>query len=226
MSGIQDSLVGRVANIGRDTTTSPSSAPAGAAGARLLPDPVDSLCASGDPGAMMAALIIKSAKEERSTSEQARDAEAAIQDCEERNEVAAMHAQADDIRYEGIAKGLSEVGSGALTVASGSAQVDTARAPTKAASDVFNGHAKSYDGAGRIASGVGELYSKQLAANGKEHEATAKMHEQAATHAKHSVDSSDDDVKDARELFKKALDFYHEYATSKAQADAAALHRS
>ena len=73
---------------------------------------------------------------------------------------------------------------------------------------------------------LGTFVSAQLDGDAKDEKKAAAQHEFAAGHAKRGVETATEDMKDARDLMKKAIDFYREYATAQSQASSAALHRS
>ncbi len=180
----------------------------------LLPDP-SQLGVRADPGAMMAVLILKMAREQRQTGTVERQLNETVQRHEEQAQLEAMRAEADNVRGEGFARGAGELVSGALEISSGVAS--------------GTGHAdvaKSLSGAGKMADGTATFIATGYKAAEKLEETAAMQHGMDAGHAKLRVEDANDGIKDAADLSKRAIDFYREYVTAESQAQAAALHRS
>jgi hypothetical protein len=202
--------------------------PAGTtATATLLPDPalVD-LERSGDMGAEIAALVVRSARENKQMSRDIEKAEEKIEAGEEAQQVAAMRDQADDIRKAGLTSGMADVGGGLLTagggvtgaLANGEEDADTAT--------TMDAVGRGLVGGGTVEHGLGQVFDGQWKGAAKDDEARATQHEQAASHAKRATEQAYDDVKDARDLGKAAVDFFREFTTAEAQSRSAALHRA
>jgi hypothetical protein len=179
----------------------------------LLPDPVAEIAFSGDPGAMVAALVVKSAKGERDVARQTQDAEERIQDREEEEQVQAMHDKASMLREQAIASGVCEMASGAASL-------------TAATYSPQSREARGWEAGGRLAKAYGDITDNLGRAAAADQDATIAAHEHAAGHARRAVDEATDDVKDARKLLETAIEFYREYSSAQDQAKAAAIHRS
>ncbi|HSQ65480.1 MAG TPA: hypothetical protein VLM85_19810 [Polyangiaceae bacterium] len=90
----------------------PSDAPA------LMPE-LDQLACSGDPGAMLAALTMQAAKNERDVSRAQRDNAEKMQEADEVKEIQDLHDKADLVRIQGFVDGFTQIGSAALNLGSG-----------------------------------------------------------------------------------------------------------
>ena len=153
------------------------------AGASLLPDPgPQALSLTGDPGAMLAALVVKSAREQRKVSSEMRQKEEQAQEREEQGEIASMHAEANRIRDEGWVKGGAEMAAGGLTLGSGATEHGSAAL------------SRGLKAGATAAGAVGDSASGQLKGAAKDEEKEAKQHELAAGHAKRGVESATDDM--------------------------------
>ena len=179
---------------GATATTYPeASASNGAAGAPpppLLPDPVAALMSSGDIGAQVAALAVKSGMSERALAREQRQADLARADDQVAQEVQAIHSEASSLRVQ------AWVDAGATLGA--------------------NVAGKDSDGAAAILAGK-SLADGYLVAGQKDDEANAKAAEAASTDAKGAAGDAHDIVSGANDYIKSALDFYQEYASTRAQ---------
>ncbi len=186
---------------------SPVSAPT-----TLMPDPLTALLCSGDPGAEIAALAVKTGETQQNTAQAARDADEQLEATEEGAEVDAMRKKADEIRTAGWADGVG-------TFAEGAGAVAGALAPTPQASAVWKGL-----GTGARASlSVGSSYTKAAEAD---RDADAATHRASADQAKRADDDMHDAKKAGSDFVNAAVDFYKEYTSAKSQASSAALHRA
>lgn len=176
--------------------------PASAAGATtpsLLPAPLGALMSSGDVGAEIAALAVENGMGERSLAREERQAAEARAQSQEAQEVHAIHAEASSLRVQ--------------------AWVD---AGTMVAAEVAG---KDSAGAA-LGTAAKTLVDDYFAAGQKDDEANAKACEAASTDAKAAADDAHETLAGANDYIKSALDFYQEYATTRAQTLAVAAQRA
>ena len=194
---------------------------------------------SGDIGAQIAALVIKSGREQKKAERDVQNIETKVEDAEDASQVKAMHDEADDIRSGGLNEGMAEAFSGAFTLGSQAVQLGAAGSK---GGDGGNGAASSGGDASNASRARAESAFLDAGATGaraaatilgsfgraaaKDDETRATYHEHAADHAKRAVDDAHSGVKDAQDLIKTALDFYREFSSTEAQCRSAALHRS
>src|SRR5579883_3306389 len=84
----------------------------------LLPEPLQTLAASGDPGAELAALAVTSGETQERVSQQARDAQRGVEAAADRAQVDAMRRKAQDTLEEGWVDGIGTMAAGGLDFAS------------------------------------------------------------------------------------------------------------
>jgi hypothetical protein len=189
-----------------------SSAQAGqltAAANSILPDPVQQMASSGDMLAALVALMTLASRSDRDAARQAERAEDAARTQAERQKVAKMHDEADDIRAGAWASGLAEVGEGICEVGGAlSTQVEN----KFDVSDGFRATSMGFKAGGELASG-------QFKATEKLDAADAESAGFSADRAGRGSKEAQDDVSDARELLKKVASFYEQML----QAQSAAL---
>jgi hypothetical protein len=213
VSATQGGFYGAIAGNINDTL---SSTPA--ADASVLPDPVDALAISGDPGAELAALAVKSGEQQQAGTQAARDTEQKIEVSEDEQQVAAMQKKADDIRSSGLADGLGMVAEGGFTVAAaGVTASGGAGASAESAALKFDGTVL------KAVSGIDSANSKAAEATDDANAAAAKS---ASDQAKSAADDAHDAKKSAGDFISAAIDFYREYTSAQASANSAALHRA
>lgn len=194
----------------------------------VMPE-LNQLACSGDPGAMLAALTMQSAKTQEKTSRAMRDQAMSAQEKADAAAVQDLRDKADLQRAQGIFDGVMQIGKGACDLASGlssigaeSAKSDgNAKAQTKlekvAAWTKFSSAACGATQA--VGDGVfqGEITDK---------DADEKVHDASADTFKKMADDAHDSENDAKQLLNKALDFYKEYVDTKNQTAMAAIHRA
>jgi hypothetical protein len=200
------------------TVSSPSSAstspPSGdAAPASLLPEPTP-YAMGGDMGAEITALAIQNGQTESSLNETAQQSQDRIQDLAEQAQVSTMHDEASTMRASAWEAGLLQIAAGAATIGGGAASINGA---SSGVVSLIKGGADTLSGASAIAAGLGkaaETDDEALTAGSK---ATADA-------AQREADTCRQAQKDASSFISAAIDFYREYQSTKAQADAAAVH--
>ena len=183
--------------------------------ATILPDPVG---LSGDLGAELAALAVRSGEQQETVAQTARDAEERIEVNQDDRQVDAMHKKAGDVLSDGLTEGLGMMAEGGFELA---AAGETTAAEGKPTAD---GYALKADGTiCRAWSMTGDAFSKAAQAND---DATAAAARSASDRARSAADDLHDAKKGAGDFISAALDFYREYTSAKAAADAAALGRA
>jgi hypothetical protein len=174
---------------------------AGSPPASILPEPMTELLNSGDPGAMVAALVVKSGQAQRAVRDHVRRSEDAVQDAAEKSQVAHMHKEATAMENGALVGGVATMASGAC-----------AAAGSQLGEKVMDGIGKSVEG----------LYG----ADGKHEAAAGTEAGHRAARAERNVKNADEGIADANRLVDKALAFYKEYTAGKNQTIQAATHRA
>jgi len=164
-----------------------------------MPEPLDSLVVSGDPGAEIAVLALRTGVAERHATRAMRDAEEAVAEHEADAQVQAMHDKASSMRTQAW----FDAG---MTVA------EQAVGAKSTAGCALSAGQKLGDG--------------MFAAGQQDDDASARAHEAAADHANRAAKSAEDALADANDCIKAALQFYGEYVSTRAQTLIAALHRT
>jgi hypothetical protein len=191
-----------------------TTATAGQAPPSLLPDPPTALL-GGDMAAQIAALAVQAGQAQQDIDTKSAEAEDSVQDQAEAAEVTTMHAEASALRTSAWESGLLQVGAGACTIAGAGASLGGGTA--QAAGGMLKGVGEGLSGGATIAGGLGKAAATDLEASATASKALADSAERAG--------GVDRDAKKSAETFvQAAIDFYREYASTKAQAQAAALH--
>jgi hypothetical protein len=173
---------------------------------------MSTLASSGDIGAEVAALAVQSGQVQKDVARAARDADAAIEESEQKQEVAAMHQKADDIRSEALVQGLG-------TMAEGGCQLAGSVIKTSQVS-------QAVQAGGKLANGTAQIFAGTEKASEAGDDAAAAQHRAAAEHAKAAADDMHDASRDASDYVKTAIDFYRDYVSTEAESRSAALHRA
>lgn len=185
------------------------------------PDPLTALLCSGDPGAEIAALAVKTGETQQSTAQAARDGDEQLEVNEDNQEVAAMRQKAGETLLAGIADGAGMIAEGGAAV--GAASYSPPAGGCELAADRLRDAMKA---GGKVADGglqVSAAFSKTAEANS---DADAAAHEAAADQAKRAADDMHDAKKAGSDYVSAAMDFYNEYTSAKSQANSAILHRA
>ena len=209
MSGIQG--VGGTQGVVYGSIGDEAASTGAAAPSSLLPDPLAQLAMSGDPGAMVAALVVETGKEEKDVSRHVEQAESNIQENEERTQVAEMHQKADDMRTQALVTGGIGVGAAAMS----------------AAGSLYDFNSKGQRAFAAASQGLtaGQGLAKgEYDATNEDADATVAMHEHNAADAGRAASQAYDNGRDAQKLLESAVDFFREYSSAQDQAKAAALH--
>jgi hypothetical protein len=190
--------------------SSPSSAP-------LVPEPLP-VVLGGDVAAEIAALAVQTGESQRDIDSKAAETEDNIQDNAAQAEVATMHDEASTMRAGAWEGGLLQIGAGACSIASAGASIGA-----KPGSDAagwaagLNGTSQSLMGGATIAGGLSK-------AAGTDSQALATAQKALSDSAQRAGLAARDGQKNATDFVQSALDFYRQYETAKAEAQAAALH--
>jgi hypothetical protein len=165
----------------------------------LLPGPLNELASSSDVGAQLAGLIVKSAYDQQEGARETRKmSECAQRDAEDR-QLQAMRDEADSTLMSGLMEGGTQIAGGAMNLGGASA-----------------GASAAVEGMGKVDS----AFAKHDANMSKE---AATAQEQIAAREKRAVDDARDTDKDAKEMLNRALGYYKEYLTAKADTQRATL---
>ncbi len=209
---------------GSDTTSTDNSAEAPFSPAAVMPE-VSALQFSGDPGAMLAALTMATAKSEGDVARQQRDDAMSAQDKSEALEIHDMRDKANLQRVQGVVDGALQITAGLCDLGKG---INEAKEVGATGSDLKDDKLRAaWLGGGSAACKAGQSVADGLF-NGAitDKDADAKMHAASADAFKRMADDAHDNEKDAKELLTKALDFYKEYVDTKNQTTLAATHRA
>jgi len=183
----------------------------------ILPDPLTAPAMSGDPGAELAALAVKSGEQQETNAQAARDAQESVEVSEDNQQVAAMNQKADDIRAGGLTEGLGMVAEGGVDVAAAGVIASDGKPTLESAALKFDGTVLK---AGSVINGAS---SRAAEANADADAAAARS---ASDQAKGAADDLHDAKKAGGDFISAALDFYREYTSAQASANSAALHRA
>jgi len=209
---------------------SPSAGTSAAIGT-LMPEPT-----GADIGLVIAQLVIENAFTARKQARQDRQHANAAMIASQKEQIAQMRQEADR-RYEAarleafgkIGEGLFGVAGGAIS-ASGlfgiGGKMPTDDSSASSASEVLqarSGWGSATESVGKVGSGITGL----LAADGKRDadraSAAAKAAEMEATAQKDAIENADDEIKEAREHIRTALDFLRDFQAAQTKAMSSAI---
>jgi hypothetical protein len=183
----------------------------------ILPDPVDALLASGDPGAEIAALAVKSGEQQQTNAQAARQADQAIEVSEDQQQVAAMNQKADEIRSGGLASGLGTIAEGGFNVAAAGVVASDGKESLQSAALKLDG---------TVLKAGASINAANSSASEANDDASAAAAKSASDQAKSAADDENDAKKSAGDFINAAIEFYKEYTSAQASANSAALHRA
>jgi hypothetical protein len=187
------------------------------AGNLVLPEPVQALAFSGDPGAELAALAVLSGNAQQRVTQQARDTEEKAEAVQDQLQVDELRGKADEIRNAGWIEGAGMMMEGGLDLgAAGKVTLDGR--PTAAGNRIH-----AYAEFTKAFTAVGGATAK---AEESTRDAAAAAHKAAADQARAAADDLHDAKKAAGDFVAAALDFYREYVSSQASERSATLHRA
>jgi hypothetical protein len=177
----------------------------------------------GDVNAQVAVMLLSQARENREAADRGRAAEEANLEAQEVAQVAAIHAQADDIRSAGSAALVGDLFSGGLSVLGGVVRLGGEDKPTPSEFDRLQARGAMLDTEGRIVK-AGADFAGSVFNGAKSDEQAA---ESAAGHAADAAKRRLDDLKglhsDARDLARAAIDFLRETTRTKGETDRTAI---
>lgn len=207
--------------------------------AALLPDPMQSILASGDPGAELAMMVLASAKEDKKIGRSIRQAEERAQEAAEAKQLEEMREKAEAGYTAGLIGGFSTAGSGLVSVAGAGAAANASIKDAKAANEAIalrgeNAKAPStassvetaWSGGAKVTEGLGKACSSYYQHEADEADTEATHQEQIAGRHKRAAEDARGSVDDAKELIDRAISFYKEYVTAKSDAQRAAFLRA
>jgi hypothetical protein len=255
MTTIDSSSIRVQSNYTEPTSSEPhESAPVDAPS--VMPDALNELQCSGDPGAMLAALTMTMAKEQNETARSQRNQAMAAQEKADDAQIQDMRDKANLQRVQGLVDGAMQLAQGACDLSAGLNQLSSAASKSDATGerDLINNkyaengdqraamedYAKTCDASARSSDkaaacdkfGSSAFGAARSVADGffsgaiTDKDSDAKMHEASSGAYKRMADDAHDDGKDAKDLLHKALDFYKEYVDTKNQTAMAATHRA
>jgi hypothetical protein len=185
--------------------------------ASILPDPLDQLATSGDAGAELAALAVKSGQNDRKVTQALRDNYETMEANQDRMEVDAMRKKAEDIRTGGVVEGLGTMAEGGLGIA---------MAPCTSTNGSLTAAGNGFKAGATVVHGGTAIVTALYKANEAGDDADAAMHRAAADQAKSAAEDMHDAKKSAGEDISAAIDFFREYSSAKASERNAALRRA
>lgn len=199
------------------------SAPIDAAGS-LMPEPQ-----GGDVGLIVAQLAIENAFEQRKQARNDRQHATSAMVAAQKDQIAHMR-EAADMRYEAAKlEAWGKIADGALGITGGVITAGTfqSNAHSGALGEAIRqnnqGWGSAFSSGGNVASGV-----TGLIAAGQKHaadnlDADAKADEMEATAQKRALENADDEIKEARDHVRTALDFLREFQSTQTKAMASAI---
>lgn len=199
-------------------TTDPlasSTAPATtAAVGTLMPEP-----AGVDIGLAIATMVIENAFTSRSAARRdRRDANSAMI-AAQKDQINQLKQEADERYAAAKLEAWGKIGEGAAGIAGGIVSAGTFGGPA----DRYKGLGSSIDSEGKIHSGVFGLLGASSRHDADLAGAAAKAAEMEATARKNAVENADDEVKEAREHVRTALDFLREFQSTETKSMASAI---
>jgi hypothetical protein len=186
----------------------------------LLPEPSPALMLGADMGAEIAALAVKSGQTQRDIDTKATETQDSIADRAAAASVNTMHDEASTMRAGAWESGLLQIGAGAFSIASAGESIG-AQPGTEAAGIAggLKGISEGLSGGSTLAGGLNKAAETDS-------EALATASKALSDAAQRSGAALRDGQKGASDFIQSAIDFYREYQSTKAEAQAAALHRA
>jgi hypothetical protein len=168
--------------------------------------------------AQIAALALQQGQAQSDLDTKAEETQDSIADQADAAEVATMHQEASTMRAGAWESGILQISAGACSIASAGAGIGaTAGSGAMGASGVMKGLSEGLSGGGTIAGGLSKAATTDL-------EASATASKALADAAQRSGGVDSDAKKSAQQFVQAAVDFFREYESTKAQAQAAAVH--
>jgi hypothetical protein len=168
--------------------------------ASALPEPLQSLASGGDLLAELTVLLTLASQSERDAARKAERAADVLRTQQEHLKVQQMHEQADDIRAQGWAEGLADIGQGVCQIGAGTITSKLGKLDWNDVSLAMN---KGFAAAGSMVSGQYKAMEKLAQADAEEAGANADRAGRASKEAS-------GDVENARDMLKKIASFYEQ----------------
>lgn len=206
-----------------DTTALQGAPPADAPAAEtapLLPAPD---MVSGDPVAMIAKLLVKSAQQKREGADLSAAVEEKAEDAADAQRIAAMKEKADKTFMAGMAAGFAQIGAGTCSIAGGALSLGKVNAGGVNADLKAKGVASIWDGSAGITTGLGKIQETYLKHEAdKADQAIAKAESQAKVH-KRAAEALHKEVDAASQHEGKVMQLLQEIKQAQQQCERAAL---
>lgn len=205
----------------------------------LVPDPIHDLFL-GDAMERIAAMLIKSFREDRRVSKNQERLQEQIIMKEAKARVKEMREQAKEIGNSAWRSGVGQIASGAFTIGSAfasskpetkAAESDAGSLAGEASSRTDKTHssinwATSLQGAAVVSKGMGEWSSGACDEAAKDHEASATEHEAAKEAATRRADQVRDETKDIEAMLDRVVEFLESVSDAENKATQAAIMRA
>ncbi|HKO52314.1 MAG TPA: hypothetical protein VJV79_31615 [Polyangiaceae bacterium] len=177
-------------------------------GRLALPRPLPSISSGGDLLAELTVLLTLASQSDRDAARQAQRAEDMLRTQQEDLKVQKLHEQADYIRAQGWAEGLSEIGQGICQVGAGTTTCVRGKLDWN---DLSLAMSKSFAGAGAAVAGQYGALEKLAQADAEEAGANADR-------AGRGSKEASDEVANARDMLKKIASFYEQMLQAQSAA--------
>jgi hypothetical protein len=169
-------------------------------GVATLPEPLRSFASGGDLLTELTVLLTLASRSDRDAARKAERAEDMLRTQQEHSKVRQMHEQAADIRAQGWAQGLADIGQGVCQIGAGTITARPGKLDWNDASLALN---KGFAAAGGAVSGQYKAMEKLAQAAAEEAGANADR-------AGRGSKQASEDVENARDTLKKIASFYEQ----------------
>ncbi len=197
-------------------------APVAADAPPLLP-PAETT-ATGDVGLAIATLVINAAFEQKKGARTAKGRAEESRAQAEKQEIVKMHEEADEKFAAAQVDAWMQIGTGAFSLAG--AGLAAGGEGLRNAPMANIGKGMSQGGWADVARGIGGLATAGMRDRASDAEAAAKEQGFVVDHAKEASSEATDDMKDAQDSIRKALDFLKDFNAAQSQAQNAAMRRA
>jgi hypothetical protein len=170
----------------------------------FLPAPSVVIGGTGDVGAEIALLSLRTGQDEQRINTTAENVENSIQDAAEENEVSEMRTEASDIMSNAYAAGAMQIGQGTMQIAGGCA-------PSSTQAD--------FTGAATLCAAGVTIFNAQGQAQTQVDQSIVTSDKALADRAGQMSTEASQGQADARSVISNALQFYREYQATAAQID-------
>jgi hypothetical protein len=174
-----------------------SVAPPPCRSAVLMREPIGVASLGGDTMTQLAVLLAQEDNQDRKASHEREASAVVAQEHENAAQVQALHEKADDIRSQGWAEGVCQIGQGVCELGAG---VTTDKPGKLDVNDVCRSSAKAFGGAGSI---IGKQYQAASILD----DAGAQSHANAGKVDGQIAQGAHDDAADARSALEKVFSF-------------------